>query len=176
MIMRFQKILQGSLNFQMGRNSGIKTANVIEMMDQLDWNPPDWIVVPGGNLGNVSAFGKAFFELKELGLIDRMPRLALINAAGADTFYQLYEKSGVRWHGGKPDQPKINAYMKYLDDADRRADTLASAIEINRPVNLPNRGQPGPSRIRSRRKTARLRCRRFVECRSRPSRRNAGRA
>ncbi|MBL8864918.1 MAG: threonine synthase [Gemmataceae bacterium] len=110
---------------------------MFRILEALRWEVPDWIVVPGGNLGNVSAFGKAFFELKELGLIDRMPRLALINAAGADTFYQLYEKSGVRWHGGKPDQPKINAYMKYLDDADRRADTLASAIEINRPVNLP---------------------------------------
>ncbi|QEL13287.1 threonine synthase [Limnoglobus roseus] len=107
------------------------------ILEAMRWEVPDWIVVPGGNLGNVSAFGKAFFELKELGLIDRMPRLALINAAGADTFYQLYEKNGVRWNGGKPDSGKINAYMKYLDDADRRADTLASAIEINRPVNLP---------------------------------------
>lgn len=107
------------------------------ILEALRWEVPDWIIVPGGNLGNVSAFGKAFFELKDLGLIDRMPKLGLINASGADTFYQLYEKSGVRWRGGVPDQPKISAYMKYLDDADRRADTLASAIEINRPVNLP---------------------------------------
>ncbi len=110
---------------------------MFRILEALRWEVPDWIVVPGGNLGNVSAFGKAFIELQELGLINRMPRLALINAAGADTFYQLYEKNGVRWNGGKPDSLKINAYMKYLDDADRRADTLASAIEINRPVNLP---------------------------------------
>jgi threonine synthase len=107
------------------------------ILEALKWQVPDWIIVPGGNLGNVSAFGKAFFELKELGLIDRTPRFALINAAGADTFYQLYEKNGVRWNGGNHDSVKINAYMKYLDDADKRADTLASAIEINRPVNLP---------------------------------------
>ena len=44
---------------------------VIEMMDQRDWNVPDWIVLPGGNLGNVSAFGKGLRELHELGFIDR---------------------------------------------------------------------------------------------------------
>ena len=44
---------------------------IIEMMDQRDWNPPDWIVLPGGNLGNVSAFGKGLRELHELGFIDR---------------------------------------------------------------------------------------------------------
>ncbi len=44
---------------------------VIEMMDQRDWNPPDWIVLPGGNLGNVSAFGKGLREMHELGFIDR---------------------------------------------------------------------------------------------------------
>ena len=53
------------------------------------WEVPDWIVVPGGNLGNSSAFGKAFPELHELGLIDRVPRLAVINAAGANTLYEL---------------------------------------------------------------------------------------
>ena len=62
---------------------------------------PDWIVVPGGNLGNVSSFGKAFIELQELGLIERPPRLAVVNAAGADTFYQLYERHGLRWNGGR---------------------------------------------------------------------------
>lgn len=118
------------------RLEGQKTI-MFRILEALRWEVPDWIVVPGGNLGNVSAFGKAFFELKELGLISRCPRLAVINAAGADTFYQLYERNGVRWHGGKPDDRKIGVYMKYLDDAEKRADTLASAIEINRPVNLP---------------------------------------
>jgi threonine synthase len=118
------------------RLEGQKTI-MYRILEALRWEVPDWVVVPGGNLGNVSAFGKAFFELKELGLIDRTPRLAVINAAGADTFYQLYERNGVRWNGGRPDDRKIDVYLKYLDDADKRADTLASAIEINRPVNLP---------------------------------------
>jgi threonine synthase len=110
---------------------------MLRVLEALRWEVPDWIVVPGGNLGNVSAFGKAFTELQELGLIKAPPRLAVVNAAGADTFYQLYEKNGVRWNGGRPDDRKVGAYLKMLDDADRRADTLASAIEINRPVNLP---------------------------------------
>ena len=67
------------------------------------WEVPDWIVVPGGNLGNSSAFGKAFHELHELGLIDRVPRLAVINAAGANTLYELYEQRGLRWNGGQAD-------------------------------------------------------------------------
>jgi threonine synthase len=118
------------------RLEGQKTI-MFRILEALRWEVPDWIVVPGGNLGNVSAFGKAFVEVQELGLIKQPPRLAVINAAGADTFYQLYEKNGVRWNGGRPDQRKVGAYLKMLDDADRRADTLASAIEINRPVNLP---------------------------------------
>ena len=52
------------------------------VLEGLNWEAPDWIVVPGGNLGNSSAFGKAFAEMKELGLIKRVPRLAVINAAG----------------------------------------------------------------------------------------------
>jgi threonine synthase len=97
---------------------------------------PDWIVVPGGNLGNSSAFGKAFIELKELGLIDRMPRLAVINAAGANTLRELYENRGVRWRGGRCDLAPVADYYKELDAAGKRASTIASAIEINRPVNL----------------------------------------
>lgn len=107
------------------------------ILEALRWEVPDWIVVPGGNLGNVSAFGKAFYELKEFGLIDRTPRLAVINAAGADTFYELHEKLGIRWNEGRPDRKKADAYFQMLTAADRRADTLASAIEINHPVNFP---------------------------------------
>src|SRR5271156_4313218 len=63
------------------RIEGQKTI-IFEMMDQRDWNPPDWIVLPGGNLGNTSAFGKALRELRELGLIDRLPRLAVVQGEG----------------------------------------------------------------------------------------------
>ncbi len=95
------------------------------------------MVVPGGNLGNVSAFGKAFIELSELGLLKRIPRLAVINAAGANTFFQLHDRQGLRWQGGQPDATVISGYYGHLDAGGARANTIASAIEINRPVNLP---------------------------------------
>src|SRR2546421_9177792 len=72
------------------RLEGQKTI-MYRVLEGLGWEPPDWIVVPGGNLGNASAFGKAFLELSELGLIDHVPRLAVINAAGANTRCELYE-------------------------------------------------------------------------------------
>ncbi|MBN9121545.1 MAG: threonine synthase [Planctomycetes bacterium] len=110
---------------------------MFRVLEALRWEVPDWVVVPGGNLGNVSSFAKAFRELAELGLIARVPRLAVINAAGADTFYQLHEKQGLRWAGGRFGRAQVEAYYAALDAGDRHADTLASAIEINRPVNLP---------------------------------------
>lgn len=116
------------------RLEGQKTI-MYRVLEALRWQPPDWIVVPGGNLGNSSAFGKAFAELYELGLIDRIPRLAVINAAGANTLYELYERRGVRWNNGALD-PAIGEYYSLLDADSRRASTIASAIEINRPVNL----------------------------------------
>lgn len=109
---------------------------MFRVLESLNWEVPDWIVVPGGNLGNSSAFGKAFAELRELGLIDRIPRLAVINAAGANTLYQLYEQRGVRWNAGSPDDAIIDQFFAEMDAEQRRASTLASAIEINRPVNL----------------------------------------
>ena len=57
---------------------------LFETLQQLRWQAPDWIVVPGGNLGNSSAFGKALFEMRQIGLIDRMPRVAIIQAEGAN--------------------------------------------------------------------------------------------
>ena len=87
--------------------------------------------------GTCSAFGKAFAELSDLGLLTKLPHLAVINAAGADTFYQLYEKFAVRWNGGRPDMKKIEGYYRGLDAERVRASTIASAIEINHPVNLP---------------------------------------
>src|SRR6266705_5946503 len=72
------------------RIEGQKTI-IIEMMDQRDWSPPDWIVLPGGNLGNTSAFGKALRELCQWGLIEKTPRLAVIQAAGSAPFYDLMQ-------------------------------------------------------------------------------------
>ncbi|TWT31722.1 threonine synthase [Blastopirellula retiformator] len=109
---------------------------MFRVLEALRWEPPDWIVVPGGNLGNSSAFGKAFAELKELGLITRIPRLAVINAGGADTLDQLYNKHNLRWNGGHFDKDLINGYYQTMDETGAKASTLASAIEINRPVNL----------------------------------------
>ena len=117
------------------RLEGQKTI-MYRVLEALRWEVPDWIVVPGGNLGNSSAFGKAFSELKELGLVDRVPRLAVINAAGANTLHELVEKQKLRWNGGKPDGPAICRYYDEMDAQRRRASTIASAIEINRPVNL----------------------------------------
>ncbi|MDB5344973.1 MAG: threonine synthase [Schlesneria sp.] len=117
------------------RLEGQKTI-MYRVLEGLNWQVPDWIVVPGGNLGNSSAFGKAFAELKTLGLIDRIPRLAVINAAGANTLYQLYEERGVRWDGGMSEDGTIDTFFADMDAANRKASTLASAIEINRPVNL----------------------------------------
>ncbi len=117
------------------RLEGQKTI-MYRVLEGLNWQVPDWIVVPGGNLGNSSAFGKAFAELKTLGLIDRIPRLAVINAAGANTLFQLYDERGVRWDGGMSDDGTIDTFFADMDREGRKASTLASAIEINRPVNL----------------------------------------
>ena len=117
------------------RLEGQKTI-MYRVLESLGWEVPDWIVVPGGNLGNSSAFGKAFIELKHLGLIDRIPRLVVINAEGANTLSMLYNKHKLRWNEGSPQEELIAKYYENLDATNGRASTLASAIEINRPVNL----------------------------------------
>lgn len=117
------------------RLEGQKTI-MYRILEALRWEVPDWIVVPGGNLGNSSAFGKAFTELKAHGLVDRVPRLAVINASGADTLYELFERRGVRWNGGQVNMDPIRAYNDEMDRTNAKADTIASAIEIKRPVNL----------------------------------------
>jgi threonine synthase len=91
---------------------------IFEMMDQLDWNPPDWIVLPGGNLGNTSAFGKALRELHAFGFISRMPRLAVVQAEGAAPFWRLVNEGGSFTSVTKPE-------------------TLATAIRIGDPVSWP---------------------------------------
>jgi threonine synthase len=70
------------------RLEGQKTV-VLEMLEQRDWRVPDYIAVPGGNLGNVSAIGKGLSELKEIGLIDKLPRVVVVQAQGANPFYKM---------------------------------------------------------------------------------------
>ena len=125
------------------RLEGQKTI-MFRVLEALRWEVPDWIVVPGGNLGNSSAFGKAFFELKQLGLIDRMPRLAVINASGASTLYELYEQHGLRWNDGEPDMPTVNAYNEEMDATGRRASTIAQR-DRDQPARQPHEMHPGRS-------------------------------
>src|SRR5207244_2262639 len=101
------------------RIEGQKTI-MVEMLDQRDWVSPDWVVLPGGNLGNTSAFGKGLRELKQLGLLRKMPRLAVIQAEGSAPFYDLYRDS----KGGK---------LKAVP----HPETLATAIKIGDPVSWP---------------------------------------
>src|SRR6202035_2976309 len=98
------------------RLEGQKTL-AFELLEQLDWEPPDHIIVPGGNLGNSSAIGKALLEMHALRLISRLPKLSIIQAQGANPFYR-----SVREFGGKKLEPMI-------------ADTLATAIRIGNPAS-----------------------------------------
>jgi threonine synthase len=117
------------------RLEGQKTI-MYRIIEGLGWDVPDWIVVPGGNLGNSSAFGKAFSELMHLGLIKRIPRLAVINAAGANTLADLVNNKGLVWNEGHVDQAVIDDYYADLTAQHFSPRTCASAIEISRPVNL----------------------------------------
>ncbi|MCU1325556.1 MAG: L-threonine synthase [Bryobacterales bacterium] len=93
---------------------------VIEMMDQRDWRVPDWIVLPGGNLGNVSAFGKGLREMLAHGFIDKLPRLAVVQAEGSSPFYDYMAAKG------------SNPFT-----AQCHPKTLATAIKIGDPVSWP---------------------------------------
>ena len=117
------------------RLEGQKTI-MLRVLEALGWQTPDWIVCPGGNLGNSSSFGKAFSELKELGLIDRIPRLAVINSAGADTLERIYNQKKLRYAGGTFDRQVIVDDYAWQDANNVKAHTIASAIEINKPVNI----------------------------------------
>lgn len=99
------------------RIEGQKTI-MIEMLDQRDWSVPDWVVLPGGNLGNVSAFGKGLRELQAAGFIDRLPHLAVIQAEGAAPFFNLMRDGGEF-------------------QAVHHPETLATAIKIGDPVSWP---------------------------------------
>ncbi len=87
-----------------------------EILQQLDWQAPDWLVLPAGNLGNTSAIGKAFRQAYELSLINHMPRFAAIQAEGANPFYRSF-KSG------------------FAGRESVQAHTVASAIKIGNPVS-----------------------------------------
>jgi threonine synthase len=97
------------------RLEGQKTI-VCEILEQRGWRMPDFLVVPGGNLGNVSAIGKGLGELKQLGLIEKMPRLVVVQAEGANPFYRMVA-SGAK------------------DIVPVQPNTEASAIRIGDPVN-----------------------------------------
>ena len=101
------------------RIEGQKTV-AFELAEQLGWQMPHHLVVPGGNLGNSSAFGKGFRELLALGLIERMPRISVIQAVGAAPFATYYQK-----HRGTS--------VEFIDEPNPK--TLASAIKIGAPVS-----------------------------------------
>ncbi len=98
------------------RIEGQKTI-AVELVQQFDWKVPDWIVIPGGNLGNVSAIGKGFIEMQEMGIIDKLPRIAVGQAAMANPLYRSYIKNFAEF------------------SPIRAGETLASAIKIGDPVS-----------------------------------------
>jgi threonine synthase len=75
------------------RLEGQKTL-ALELLEQLEWQPPDHIIVPGGNLGNSSAIGKALLEMRDLGLISRLPKLSVIQAEGANALVRTLREAG----------------------------------------------------------------------------------
>jgi len=121
------------------RIEGQKTI-VFRALEQLDWNPPDWIVYPGGALGNTSSCGKSLMELYEWGWIKKIPRIAVVNSEGANTLHTLYngkfEDTNLRWNKGKPDVEIIKKYYAYMDKNGIRPKTKATAIQIAKPANI----------------------------------------
>ena len=99
------------------RIEGQKTV-AIELAQQFDWEVPDWVVIPGGNLGNVSALGKGFLLMRELGLIQKLPRIAVAQAENANPLYRSFQKG----------------FREFEPVTARK--TLASAIQIGDPVSV----------------------------------------
>jgi threonine synthase len=114
LVTRFPVYLLNSVNPY--RLEGQKTA-AIELLEQLDWQVPDHVIVPGGNLGNSSALGKAFLELRELGMVARLPKLSIIQAEGANALVKTMRETG-----GKRLVPV-------------EARTLATAVRIGNPAS-----------------------------------------
>ena len=98
------------------RLEGQKTL-AVELMEQSEWNVPDHVIVPGGNLANSSAIGKGFLEMKELGLISTLPKISIIQAEGANPLVRT-----IRENGGKTLIPV-------------QAETYATAIRIGNPAS-----------------------------------------
>jgi threonine synthase len=109
-------------------------------LEYLDWETPDWIIYPGGALGNTSSCGKAIMELYEWGWIKKIPRIAVINAQGASTLSDLYngefEDEELRWNKGKPNIDLIEKYYTNMDKNNIKPKTKATAIQIGRPANI----------------------------------------
>ena len=99
------------------RIEGQKTVAIELVQQQDNWEVPDWVVIPGGNLGNVSALGKGFLEMEQIGIIDRLPRIAVAQAAHANPLYLSY----------------LNGFERF--ETQRARTTLASAIQIGAPVS-----------------------------------------
>ena len=121
------------------RIEGQKTI-VYRALEYLDWNPPDWIVYPGGALGNTSSCGKALMELYDLGWIKKIPRLLVVNSEGANTFFELtnglFASKKLTWNEGRPDMSLIKEYYDQKDKNGIRPHTKATAIQIGKPANL----------------------------------------
>ncbi len=108
------------------RIEGQKTIS-IEMVQQFDWEVPDWVLVPGGNLGNVSAIAKGFAEMHAMGLVAKLPRLVCCQAEQANPLYRAYLRA----------QAENRAVTEDDFEAVTAGTTLASAIQIGNPVSLP---------------------------------------
>ena len=104
------------------RIEGQKTLS-IEMAQQLGWQVPDWVVIPGGNLGNASAVGRGFLMMKELGLVERLPRLCVAQAENANPLYRAVASAAGR------------ASSRIVVEPIEARRTLASAIQIGAPVS-----------------------------------------
>ena len=121
------------------RIEGQKTI-IYRALEHLEWNPPDWIVYPGGALGNTSSCGKALMELYEWGWIKKIPRIVVVNAEGANTLYDLFngnfKNTKLEWNNGKPDFDLLQRYYQYKKDNNIFPKTRATAIQIGKPSNI----------------------------------------
>ena len=109
------------------RIEGQKTV-AFEVMEQCEWRVPDHVVVPGGNMGNSSALGKGFEEMRQIGLIERLPKLSVIQAEGAAPLAQLF--AGLEGQS-KADRASIPEELTPVENPQ----TLATAIKIGSPVS-----------------------------------------